>query len=126
MRTRTVVLLALLTMAASGCSMYHVSSEETTLKYYPPKDSTSAISYQEKVEQPHEVIGYVTVNTERRQKVSEVIERMKRETAILGGDIITNLQTDATGEWKRLPAQDIIGNAFVRANFRATVVVLKQ
>ncbi len=125
MRTSTICLLVLLTAAASGCSLYQVSSEETTLKYYPPKDSTADITYQEKVDQAHEVIGYVTVNSERRQKISEIIERMKRETAILGGDVITNLQSDATGEWKRLPAQQVIGNAYVRANFRATVVVLK-
>ena len=125
MRTLTVCLLALFTAAASGCSMYHVSSEETTLNYYPPKASTAGISYQEIVDQPHEVIGYVTVNSERRQKIDEIIERMKRETAILGGDIITNLQSDSTGEWKSLPAQEIIGNAYVRANFRATVVILK-
>ncbi|MBZ0167439.1 MAG: hypothetical protein K8I00_11590 [Candidatus Omnitrophica bacterium] len=125
MRTLTVCLLALLTAAASGCSLYHVSSEETTLNYYPPKDSITGITYQDKVDKPHEVIGYVTVNSERRQKIDEIIERMKRETAILGGDVITNLQSDASGEWKRLPAQEILGNAYVRANFRATVVVLK-
>lgn len=125
MRIATVCLLVTLTAAASGCSLYHVSSEETSLNYYPPKDSTKGIVYQEKIDKPHEVIGYVTVNSERRQKISEIIERMKRETAILGGDLITNLQSDATGEWKRLPAQEIIGNAYVRANFRATVVILK-
>lgn len=125
MRISTVCFIVLLSAAASGCSLYHVTSEETTLNYYPPKDSIAGITYQEKVDQPHEVIGYVTVNSERRQKVSEIIERMKRETAILGGDIITNLQSDATGEWKRLPAQQVLGNAYVRANFRATVVVLK-
>ncbi|MCA9403948.1 MAG: hypothetical protein KC897_09220 [Candidatus Omnitrophica bacterium] len=125
MRTPTVFLLLVLTAAASGCSLYNVTSEETSLNYYPPKDSTQGIVYQEKVDKPHEVIGYVTVNSERRQKIDEIIERMKRETAIMGGDVITNLQSDATGEWKRLPAQDIIGNAYVRANFRATVVILK-
>lgn len=121
----SLVILVILTAVSAGCSMYHVTSEETTLNYYPPKDSTKGISYVEKVDKPHEVIGYVTVNSERRQKISEIIERMKRETAILGGDLMTNLQSDATGEWKRLPAQEILGNAYVRANFRATVVVLK-
>lgn len=47
---------------------------------------------------------------------------MKREAAILGGDAITDIQSDATGTWKRLPIQKTIGNAYVRSNYTAEVV----
>lgn len=125
MRIHYLFLLLSLTVLTSACSLYNVSSEETTLNYYPSKPTTKDIEYMEDVTRPHEVIGYVTVNAERRQSISEVVERMKREAAILGGDAVTNIQTDATGEWRKLPAQQLVGNAFVRANFKGTVVVLK-
>jgi uncharacterized protein YbjQ (UPF0145 family) len=125
MRTHYLFLLLALTVCTSACSLYNVSSEETTLNYYPSKPNTKGIEYLEDVSQPHEVIGYVTVNAERRQQLSEVVERMKREAAILGGDAVTNIQSDATGEWRKLPAQQFVGNAYVRANFKGTVVVLK-
>ncbi len=50
---------------------------------------------------------------------------MKREAAILGADAITNIQSDATGAWKKLPAQEVVGNGYVRANFTATAIVFK-
>lgn len=117
----TVTVLAFLT---SSCSIYHVTSTNTTEAFYPPK-SIDDVVYLEHVDRPHEVIATVTVNAERRQPVSGVIDRMRREAAILGGDAITDIQTDATGLWKRLPAQQVIGNAYVRANFTASVVVFK-
>ena len=59
-------------------------------------------------------------------KIKEGIEKMKSEAAILGGEAITDIQSDATGLWKRLPAQRTIGNAYVRANFTASVVVSRK
>jgi uncharacterized protein YbjQ (UPF0145 family) len=118
-------ILSLLTISLGGCSVYHVSSEDISTDYFPSKSSINDVVHMENINDQHEVIGYVTVNTERNQKVSEVIRRMKREAAIIGGDAITNIQTDATGTWKTLPAQEIIGNAFVRANFTATVIKFK-
>lgn len=108
-----------------GCSVYHVNSEDISTDFYPSKQSISDIVHVEQVDKPHEIIGYVTVNTERRQRMGDVINKMKREAAIMGGDAITNIRTDATGQWQKLPAQDLIGNAFVRANFTATVIVFK-
>lgn len=125
MKTNRFFLLLSLIVFTSACSLYKVSSEDTTLNYYPSKSSTKDIQYMPEVTRPHEVIGYVTVNAERRQSLSEVVERMKREAAILGGDAVINIQSDATGEWKSLPAQQFVGNAYVRANFKGTVVVLK-
>ena len=117
--------LIMLALCTSACSVYHINSEDISTEYYVSKKSPSDVVYIEDLTRPHEIIGYVTVNTERRQRVSEVIEKMKRETAILGGDAITNIKTDATGAWKRLPAQEMLGNGYVRANFTATAVVFK-
>jgi hypothetical protein len=47
---------------------------------------------------------------------------MKREAAMLGGDAITNIQQYAGGIWKKIPPQKLLGNAYIRANFTATVV----
>ncbi len=110
----------------SSCSLYNVESEETTRNLYHPKYSISDVQYIETMTQPHEIIGYVTVNTERRNTVEQVIDKLKREAALMGGDAITDIQTDATGLWKRLPAQKLLGNAYVRVNFKAAVVVFLQ
>lgn len=84
-----------------------------------------SVVYTEHIEGNYEIIGYVTVNAERRQEMREVMRHMKREAALLGGNAFTDIHTDASGRWKRLPAQKLIGNAYVRANFKAAVVVLK-
>jgi hypothetical protein len=109
----------------TGCSIYHVNSEDITTDFYPSKQFASDVVYLERVDKPHTVIGYVTVNTERRWTIDDVLDKMKREAAILGGDAITAIKTDASGIWKRLPAQEVIGNAYVRANFSCAVVVFK-
>jgi len=124
MRLKLLAIVSI-TFLLSGCSIYQVDSQEASKNYYSPKKQASEVVYEEKITRPHEIIGYVTVSTERRQNLSDVMEKMQREAAILGGDAITNIQTDATGTWKRLPAQEIIGNGYVRANFTAAVVVLK-
>ncbi len=109
----------------SACSFYKVDSRNTTEEYYPPKHSSADVVYLEKVSRPHALIGTVTVNAERNKPVTDVIEKMKQEAAIIGGDAITNIQTDGSGLWKKLPAQKLVGNAYVRANFTADVVVFE-
>ena len=94
--------------------------------YYPSKKSASEVAYLEKITTPHDIIGYVTVNTERRQQIEDVLEKMKREAAILGADAITDIQTNASGQWKKLPGQALLGNAYIRANFTATAVIFKK
>jgi len=122
---KTLLPLITLVFLTTSCSMYRVNSVDTSDTYYPSKPAGEVI-YLENIDQPHEVIGTVTINAERRQRsMDDVIEKMKREAAILGGDAITDIQSDATGVWKRLPVQQTIGNAYVRANFTASVVVLK-
>jgi len=115
--------LIALVLLVSSCSIYHVSSINTTDDYYPSKE-VKEVPYLENIGQEYSVIGIVTVNAERHQQISEVLRKMKREAAILGGDAITDVKTDASGAWKRLPAQQIIGNAYVRANFTCSVVIL--
>ncbi len=109
----------------SGCSIYHINSEDISTDFFPSKNSANDVAYLEEIDNPFEIIGYVTINTERNQRINEVVEKMKHEAAILGGDAITNIQTDATGSWKRLPVQNFVGNGYVRANFKASVIVFK-
>ncbi len=109
----------------SGCSIVHVSSEYVTDNYYPEKKSAADINYLETVYQDHKVIAHAVVNTERRQTLDDVIGKLKKEAAVVGGDAITNIQTDATGAWKKLPAQKLIGRANIRVNFKADVIVFE-
>jgi len=111
---------------ASSCSVYHVTSTDTTEHYYPAKPSENDVVYLETIDKAHEIIGIITINGERKQRSMDyVIQKMKREAAILGGDAITDIKTDATGIWKKLPAQEALGNAYVRANFTTSVAVFK-
>ena len=119
---KKIVSLIALVLLTSSCSIYHITSTSTTNDYYPAQE-TSDVVYLDRVDDTYTVIGTVTVNAERRQRLDDVIEKMKREAAILGGEAITDIQSDATGPWKRLPIQQTIGNAYVRANFTASVVV---
>lgn len=122
---RFVALISIYSILLTGCSVYRISSEDTSSNFYPSKSSISDVVYLERVQQPHESIGHVTVNAERRARLNDIIEKMKIEAAILGADAITNIQTDSTGTWKALPAQAFIKNGYVRANYTATAVVLK-
>ncbi|MDP8212009.1 MAG: hypothetical protein P9X22_01800 [Candidatus Zapsychrus exili] len=121
---KTLILISCIFLLSS-CSVYKVTSQDITDNYYSSKASTKDVAYIKTISKPHEVIGYITVNAERRQPMDEVLEKIKREAAILGGDAITDIKTDATGQWKSLPAQKFIGNAYVRANFTATVVAFE-
>nr|HPN88940.1 hypothetical protein [Candidatus Omnitrophota bacterium] len=91
----------------SGCSFYQIDSSDLTTDYYPSKKNTNDVVYLETIKEPHEIIGYVTVTTERRQQMQDVIQKMKREAAILGADAITDIRSNATGQWKKLPAQKL-------------------
>ncbi|MCA9398438.1 MAG: hypothetical protein KC618_01730, partial [Candidatus Omnitrophica bacterium] len=114
-----------LVLLCSACSIYHINSEDVSSDFYYPKASINDVVYIENIQEKHEVIGFITVNTERNQRLSEVMQKLKREAAILGADAITDIKSDATGQWKKLPAQEIIGNGYVRANFTASAVVFK-
>lgn len=110
----------------TGCSIYQIDSNPSNATYYPPKKSASEIVYLESLGRPHEIIGTVVVTTERRQALENIIPKMQYEAAMLGGDAITDIETDATGTWKKIKAQALLGNAFIRANYSARVVVFTQ
>ena len=123
----SVNILALLLLGTflTGCSIYSIDSRDTTQDFYTPKKSIDEIQYLEKVEQPSIQIGVVIVTTERRQSLEDVLPKLKQEAAILGGDIITDIQSNATGAWKSIKFQKLLGNAYVRCEVSAKVLVLK-
>ena len=122
---RAVTIASLLFLAS--CSYYKVDSELLSSQIYPPKSSLNEVTYLEVLTQPYEIIGSVKVNSERNQRLSDVIEKMKREAAMLGGDAITNIRTNAgEGKWAKIKPQKLFGNAHIRANFLADVIVFKQ
>lgn len=86
--------MSVLVLISSGCTFYAVDANEI-LKASNKEVAKKDIRYIENVSVPYEVIGHVTVNTERRNSMDEVIDKMKRQVAMLGGDAITNIiQTD--------------------------------
>lgn len=109
-----------------GCSFVKVDSAETTSEIYSPKKSADEVKYIETLNQNYEVIGVVTVNAERRKDIDELIPKMKREAAILGGDAITNIRAEASGLWKKTPLKKLLENANIRTNFKADVIVFKD
>ncbi|MCK5581132.1 MAG: hypothetical protein KAJ18_07645 [Candidatus Omnitrophica bacterium] len=119
------ILMLLMIFVTSGCSLYRIDSEDVATFLYPEKPA-SEVTYLENVDKPHEVIGFITVNAERSKSMDAIIRKMKREAGLIGGDAITNLQTNATGTWKKIRLQKLLGNAFIRAKFSATVVVFQK
>ena len=125
---RIAIFFILLTAGfLSGCTTYSISSKDTGQNFYPPKNSIDDVKYMEKIDQPYEEIGTVTVSTERRQSLDDVLPKLKQEAAILGGDIITDIHTNASGTWQLIkpPFSKLLGNAYIRATFTAKVLVLK-
>lgn len=113
-------------LVLNGCSVYQIDSNPSNATYYPPKKSPSEIVYLESLNRPHEIIGTVVVTTERRQALENIIPKMQYEAAMLGGDAITDIETDATGSWKKIKAKALLGNAYIRANYSAKVIVFDQ
>jgi uncharacterized lipoprotein YajG len=107
-----------------GCSFYSIDSQDTTLDFYPPKASPDKVIYLKKVEQPHEVIGIVTVDTERNRSFDEVVAKMINEAAILGGDAITDVRRDLR-EGAGKTSEKLLSNAYIRIRYTAKVVVFK-
>ena len=119
------ILLFALSGILSGCTLYQIDSRDSTDNYYAPKTDISQVQYLEKVDKAFEEIGVVTVTTERRQSFKDVIPKLQQEAAILGGDAITDIQSDATGAWKKIKPRKLFGNAYIRATYSAKVIILK-
>lgn len=108
--------ILMLLLISSGCTFYGVDAQEIVMAPFGQnKQVASEIQYLETVTVPYEVIGHVTVNTERRNSMEEVIEKMKRQVSMLGGDAITNIvQTDKPSSITR-----------IRTVYTGTVIVFK-
>ena len=120
-----ILSIALIAGSLSGCTVYQIDSKDTTLDFYPPKKNIDDVVYMEKIDKPYEEIGIVSVTTERRQSLEDVLPKLKYEAAILGGDVITDVKTDAGGAWKNIKLQNLLKNANIRTKYTAKVVVLK-
>ena len=121
------ILFALLVLTASfsGCTMYQIDSRDTTQDYYTPKSNIDDVVYIEKVDKPYTEIGVVTVSTERRQSLEDVLPKLKQEAGILGADAITDIQSGAGDLWKKLKPKEILGNAYIRTTYTAKAIVWK-
>ena len=117
--------ILLMTGFLCGCTVYQIDSKDTTLDFYAPKKSIDDVGYMEKIDKPYEEIGVVSVVTERRQSLEDVLPKLKYEAAILGGDAITDVKTDAGGAWKNIKLQKFLANANIRTKYTAKVVDLK-
>jgi len=122
---RTSLALLFLVIFTSGCTVYQIDSKDTSEDYYSPKTSVDQVDYLEKVDKPYTEIGTVTVTTERRQPIAEVLPKLKQEAGMLGADAITDVQGDATDFWKSLPQQKVIGNGYIRSTYTAKAIVWK-
>ena len=122
---RTLFSLLLVTLFSTGCTLYQIDSKDTSQEYYVPKTSIDDVAYIEKVDKPYTEIATVTVTTERRQTLTDVLPKLKQEAGMLGADAITDIQNDATDLWKKLPSQKVIGKAYIRTTFTAKAIVWK-
>ncbi len=124
-KLRLLTTISALALFMSACSLYHIDSENVTFDYHPQKSSKNDVAYLEKVDQPYDVIGRAIVNAQRNQKMEDVIDKLKYEAAILGGNAITNITTNAgTGKWAKAKPK-FLQNANIRVNFVADVIILK-
>ncbi|MBF0491081.1 MAG: hypothetical protein HQL15_10830 [Candidatus Omnitrophica bacterium] len=74
---RTLLTLVIVLIVTCGCTIYRIDSKDTSNDFYAPKKSIDDVQYLEKVDKPYTEIGIVTVTTERRQSMDEVIPKLK-------------------------------------------------
>ena len=114
-----------LAVFASGCTIYQIDSKDTSQDYYVPKTSLDDVAFIDKVDKPYTEIGTVTVTTERRQLLADILPKLKQEAGMLGADAITDVQSDATDFWKKYAPQKVLGNAYIRTTYTAKAIVWK-
>jgi hypothetical protein len=115
--------LLFLVVFTSGCTVYQIDSKDTSPDLYVPKTSVDDVTYVEKADKPYTEIGEITVTTERRQSLQDVLPKLKQEAGMLGADAITDVQSDATDLWKKVAPQKLMGNAYIRATYTAKAIV---
>ena len=122
---RILFSILFLVVFASGCTVYQIDSKDMSDDYFVPKTSIDQVAYIEKVDKPYTEIGTISVTTERNQVLSEVLPKLKQEAGMLGADAITDVESDATDFWKKLPDQKVIGNGYIRSTYTAKAIVWK-
>ena len=128
-RFKLFILSIVSAFSICACSLYTIDSETMTSEFYPSKNSRNEVVYLENVNRPYEMIGRVEVNAERTKtkEIQDIIDKLKYEAAILGGDAITNITTNAgNGKWAKNKPKKLFGNANIRTNFVADVIVFKE
>lgn len=110
----------------SGCSLYQITSEETTFDNYPPKSSSRDVLYLEQITRPYQLIGYVKVNAERSQKKEEIIEKLKHEAAAMGADAIANISVVDEEPVAKNKFIHLLENARLRKTYMADVLVFSS
>jgi len=122
---RLLFVFLFLAIFSSGCTIYQIDSKDTSEDYYVPKTSIDDVTYIENTDKPYTQIAEVTVTTERRQPLEEVLPKLKQEAGNLGADAITDLQSEATDLWKKMAPQKLLGNAYIRTTYTAKAIVWK-
>jgi len=126
---RHLLAFLFLSIFASGCTVYQIDSKDTSDEYFAPKTSVDDVAYVEKVDKPYTEIGTVTVTTERRQTLDDVLPKLKQEAGMLGADAITDVQAAPTDIWKAITtpkaSQQILGNAYIRNTYTAKAIAWK-
>jgi len=116
MRNFTLLLITAGITIFAGCTYYRVNADEIAFNTIHPKENHKEIHYMETVNVPYEVIGTVVVSTERRNSIQEVLEKMKYQIALIGGDAVTNIvQIDEPSPITR-----------IRTKYKATVIKFKN
>jgi hypothetical protein len=120
---RTLFTIVFLALFASGCTVYQINSKDMSQEYYIPKTNIDDVTYVEKTDKPYTEIAEVTVTTERRQTLPDVLPKLKQEAGNLGADAITDVESDATDLWKKYAPKKELGNAYIRVTYTAKAVV---
>lgn len=120
-----IIIFLFLILGISGCTFYQIDSQDTTSDFYPPKTNIEDVEYVDNVSKPYVEIGIVTVTTERRQTLEDILPKLKQEAAILGADAIIDIKTDASGVWKKIKPNSLLSNGYIRVNVSAKAIVYK-
>ena len=114
-----------LAIFSTGCSVYQINSKDMYEDYFVPKTNVDDVTYVEKTDKAYTVIAEVTVTTERRQYLTDILPKLKQEAGMLGADAITDVQSDATELWKKIGNKNILNNAYIRSTYTAKAIVWK-
>ena len=81
--------------------------------------------YLDKTDKSYVEIAEVSVTTERRQPLNDILPKLKQEAGMLGADAIIDVQSGPTDLWKSVKPQKLLGNAYIRTTYTAKAIVWK-